>query len=592
MGAVMGGAMGGVLFLVAFVYYALRAAGGPPWLDGSELIASGHLLAVPHPTGEPVYLLLTHLVQRLPFGTPALHVAWLSGLFGALSVERVHALGVRLCARDGHEARSVPGRFVGFVPSLAALLFAWTPGMLAISHRAELYSLELWLTLAALERALAFRQTGHAGAARVAGLLLGLALATHPLLAGLALPGLLLVAGRGLLARAVLLPSMALLLPGLATYGLLAVRAHAGGLAGWGDVSTLAGFLDVVLGRAFHKNVGFGAAATPGRSLALFAATHLGVAGTFVVLAGAVAGLVLLLPRRPGNGAAGLGLPIGLALLVLLGVASRVLTPFEVDTPDTFGYLALPIAVLCVLLAPALERLAALATDAPSRLAARAARIGPWALCLLIAIDVGWVPTARLEGRRGRDLGLAALRGLEPNAVLLLGDFNLLFLTWYLQAVERVRPDVLVLYEGSLGRSWYRARVAAVAPAADRWLAGQGPPPGPVYVDYALGAPSLPPALHQALVPAGLFLRVGGPPRAPDPNDWLADVPDLDPQTRRELVWLHFRRGCFHLSRGEAAEARFHADAADALEPGAQVGTMLGSGAERACAVPARNARR
>jgi hypothetical protein len=317
----------------------------------------------------------------------------------------------------------------------------------------------------------------------------------------------------------------------------------------------------------------------------LFAATHLGATGALVTLAGASVGAGLLARARHSAGA-GVGVPIGLLLLVLLGVASRVLTPFEVDTPDTFGYLALPVALLLVLCAPALHELAV-----------RAFRPAPWAvplapalLCLVIALDVGWVPTTRLEGRRGRDLGLAALRGLEPNAVLMLGDFNLLFLTWYLQAVGRVRPDVLVLYEGSLGRPWYRARIAAVAPAADRWLGGEGPPPGPVYVDYALGAPALPLSLRRALVPAGLFLRVGGAARAPSPADWLAGAPDLDPQTRRELVWLHFRRACFHLERGEANALRFHALAADALLPEAQVGARLRAG-HLACAVPGQAGR-
>jgi hypothetical protein len=151
-------------------------------------------------------------------------------------------------------------------------------------------------------------------------------------------------------------------------------------------------------------------------------------------------------------------------------------------------------------------------------------------------------------------------------------------MTWYLQAVERARPDVLVLYEGSLGRPWYRRRLESAAPAAARWLRGEGPAPGPVYADFGVGAPALPPELRARLVPAGLWLRVGGAPRPRDPDDWLAGRRDLDLETRRALVWLHFRRLCFHAERDQGGEAAWHAAEADRLEPGVALAARLRGG--------------
>jgi hypothetical protein len=107
---------------------------------------------------------------------------------------------------------------------------------------------------------------------------------------------------------------------------------------------------------------------------------------------------------------------------------------------------------------------------------------------------------------------------------------------------------------------------------------------GPLYVDYGLGAATLPAYVRAQLRPAGLLLRAG-----PDPapqvaaSDWLPGRADLDVQSRRALIWLHFRQACFHFERHDDAGWKWHAEAIEALQPGIGLGLALGRGEQRVC---------
>ena len=64
------------------------------------------------------------------------------------------------------------------------------------------------------------------------------------------------------------------------------------------------------------------------------------------------------------------------------------------------------------------------------------------------------------EASLARVAAQAWLSPLPPRAVLLTGGDNDSFPLWYLQVVERVRPDVTVVTVPLLGAGWYRAEVA------------------------------------------------------------------------------------------------------------------------------------
>ena len=460
--------------------------------------------------------------------------------------------------------------------------------MLAIGHRAELYSMQLWLALAALNLALDFRRTERAGSARLGGLTLGLAAATHPYLTALMLPGILIIAGRRILRPRLLLPTLGFVLLAGSSYGILALRGRAGGLVGWGDASSFSGWTDILLGRAFQKGFRAPLSGSAADSLALFTAHQLGILGGLLVPLGAILGLFRLGRRGPV-------LAGGIAAVITLGLASRALWPFDHATPDTAGYFALPVGLLLALGALALTAL--FDGLVLPRGAAPTLTVG---LAAVLAVGIG-VPRARdIEGHAGRELALRALAPLEPGALVLLDDFNLLFMTWYLQAVEGVRPDVTVVFGGFLSQPWYRRRLELHAPQAARRLEGLpagkltdaeadaaagGAPAessGPLYVDYGIGAKLLPAAVRAQLQPAGLLLRQSGAgadmPPPLQPADWMVGRLDLDGQTQRALIWLHFRQACFHFERRDQAALQWHDLQIEALHPGIQLGAALARG--------------
>lgn len=532
------------LFAGFFGFYAWRAQAGPGWLDSSEFAATAHLLSLPHPPGEPVHLLLAKLAALLPVGHVAARVAWLSSLFLALAVERYYRFLRRLCAVAGAEDAR-------FLPALATAAFGLTLGMRVNGARAEVYALQAWLTFALLHLALAFRASGDARHLRLGGLVVGLLLANHPYLAVLALPGALLLAGRGTLVPVRFPAAAGFALLGLGAYAALPLRGDAGGLVGWGGASTAAGFFDMVSARAFQASV-----ANPGEgarlgSLAVFLADQFGDWAALPVLCGAIAG-AWLLARRAAAVAA------GALLACVLGFASRALWPMEVSTPDTQGYFLVSVAVVIGLGTVALAR---------ARASVPAGRWIGGALLAGLVASIGPPARGEVEGAAGRALTARMLDSLAPDALVLLSDFNLLFVSWYLQAVEERRPDVTVVYRGFAAKPWYRERLAIHAPDALAALLAPASASRPVYVDYGIDTGWVRARIGERLAPEGLLLRVGGKPAAERPEDWLVDRDDLDAQTERQLLWLHFRRACFHVERGQPERAAWHLSRARRLNP-------------------------
>jgi hypothetical protein len=173
-----------------------------------------------------------------------------------------------------------------------------------------------------------------------------------------------------------------------------------------------------------------------------------------------------------------------------------------------------------------------------------------------LAVATAW-PRPHLtavEGDAPRRLGHALFAGVAPRAVIWLADYNLLFLAWYLQTVEGLRPDVAVVFRGFGRFAWARERVRRAAPDVEGLLDGRPPPGRPLYLDHELNPRGLGP-LRARLREAGMLLVAD--PSLPDrPLEDLRPLAGpLDPHARRLVGWLHFRRACYHHARGRAEAA-------------------------------------
>ena len=208
---------------VATLVYLLTMDRSASWWDCGEFIATGWILGVGHPSGAPVYQILSHLFMLLSFGNSML-VAPLSNAFSALCA----GVTVGLLYATLRELNAKPfGAFVG------ALCYLFCDTVWFSAVESEVYApamlfcaLDVWL-------ALRWRRRGDARLLPLLGFLLGLGVGVH-LMTLLVLPALTLIvcsrmsrtSGFSRISRIFLVSSLFFLL-GLTPYAVIPIRAAA-----------------------------------------------------------------------------------------------------------------------------------------------------------------------------------------------------------------------------------------------------------------------------------------------------------------------------------------------------------------------------
>ena len=127
--------------LVAFALYAWTAAPNVTLLDSGEFITAAQHFGVPHPTGYPLWTLLTWIFLLLPLGNAAWEVAIFSGVCAALAVGLTTAMVSSSLRWLMGEALD---RWRGLAPILSVtcgLLFAFSFSMWSQATIAEVYAL-------------------------------------------------------------------------------------------------------------------------------------------------------------------------------------------------------------------------------------------------------------------------------------------------------------------------------------------------------------------------------------------------------------------------------------------------------------------
>ncbi|NNE08349.1 MAG: DUF2723 domain-containing protein, partial [Gemmatimonadetes bacterium] len=230
------GAAAGVTVALAALYVT-RAAVGPVVGDGPELTIAAHTLGIPHPSGYPLFTLLSRVVSLFGDPTRALHV--LNALFAALGVGLI---ALHVSARTGTGAGV-----------LAGLMLGGSATLVREATRYEVYS--FWLLLLALllylprSRPLLFVYVA------------GLAFAHH--LAILFVMPAVVAAAWPYTVRLLRSPARAglaaaLFAIGVTVYVYLPVRSALGPVWNWGAPSDFARFVAHVTGRGYWGYAGGG----------------------------------------------------------------------------------------------------------------------------------------------------------------------------------------------------------------------------------------------------------------------------------------------------------------------------------------------
>jgi hypothetical protein len=586
----------------AIALYALVLAPAPYLLDSAELAAAAFGLGVAHPPGEAVALLWGKLFCFLPLGSVAFRVGLSQAVAGAIAVALVFRIALALVA--GRAPGALGPRAEAALAGAAALAFGLAPGAIIVANRPEVYALQTALSLGAVLLALEAATRRDPRLALVAGLLVGLGIANHPLVAGLVAAGALVPAAALLVApgaprvrlvawaiAAFVVGAAAVVYVPLRAAALFAEAPRNVATLAWGDARSVAGLWWVLSAKTFADKTGVVHAEADPTSLPFAFFEELGLLLPLLAALGAA-----LLARGRGTRLAAVALVAAGA-----GAAAAALTGgFEPSNPDMRGYLGVALAVVATLSAAGLAPLVA-ALPGP------ALRSGATAVVLagVVASGVRAGRDVDLRGARAAAaLAEALLTELPPRAALLTSYFQTAFLVAYLRGVEGQRPDVAHAHLGFARGPGYAARLAAAEPALTPILAAHAAGalgPGPLAALDEARPPRMEPDLHldpalrARLLPAGATWRLAGADAEAARDARLAPLPPRvfvearrDREVRGYAAYRAFMDAALACERGLGAAAALRLDELARLVPEDRDRALLDDRCRRRVAPPPR----
>lgn len=568
--------------LVPFFAYTATASGFGFWLDSGELLAAGVQLDVAHPPGHPLASLVAHAFTLLPIGSLAFRVAIAQASCAAVAGVFFHrAVATTL------RAQGVTSELVVLPTALGASWFATLSyGFWLQAVRPEVYALQAMLLAIAIERIVTLEArwpTLELAPLYHAALAIGLGLANHHFMAFLVVPALLptllrVVRARG--TRPLLLSVLAASL-GLLTYAYLPIRARTNPPMDLGHPADFANFWWVVSARAYQHSYAIESDPLGLRILSVLAslAEDLHIATLVVALVGTYALLRTKGARRIG---------VIWLLVALFGGLGRAALGFVQGNPDALGYL-MPVTMAIVALAASLVGSVSgllAGEDGDARAARLATRIGAVLGFVVLAAGVLQLPHASARASLRSFTATDAFDGpryrdLPPNAVVVAYEPQTVFRHFALAATEGSRPDVTLVPMPFLGYPGVLDALVARDPALAPMLRGyllEGELRQPDVQSLAAERPLLvemdprvPASLIETIVPSGLYYSVeaagatdtdvarGGRVREAILTRLYADLgaqAETSPETRAQLVWLHYMDALFFARVGAREEAR------------------------------------
>jgi len=537
--------------LAAFVAYGLCATPAAYPLDSAELATAAFGLGVAHPPGETTSLLFAKLFTLLPLGSVAFKVALSQAAAGALAAVLVFLLVLEAAQTLAFVTEATDEKTRVAIAAASALAFAYAPGVVVVSDRAEVYAVQTALSLAALWLVLRAHAAADARPLFVAALLIGLGVGNHSLVAGLvglgavaaALPVLVQSRSRTRL----LALSLAGFVVGLLVHAYLPLRAGAlfasadRGMDNvvWGDARTWGGFWWVVSAQTFAEKTAVVHGNASPWDLPFLPIEELG--SVFALLAPAGAYFLL---RRAASRVTAVALLVGTAGSMVAALVGGL----DPSNPDIRGYLGPAFALLAVLSG---------ITIAVGIVFFRVRQLrGILVLVFLVGALTRFPSSARYPGLRHAHAAdhatRALLADLPPRTALFTHHFETGFLVGYQRLVEGARPDVAWTHLAFAAGPGYAERAIAARPElgpviaaairksglSEQWTKLDDSRPVRIEPDAVT-----PPEVRRSLGPAGeLWAPAKSASRvamAPLPA-WVLAEAAQDHQVRGYLAWRHY----------------------------------------------------
>ncbi len=462
------------MLLAALVYLATM----PPalyWGDGIELTTAAYTLGVPHPTGYPLYMLLGKLFTLIPIND----VAWrmhLSSVVFMLGAASGFFFVIRTLASEMFSPQHFPSRHYAATISIAfMLIFAFSRTVWRLGAVAEVYALHVVFLVLIMYLSLLSVTKRSRTYAFLAVFVFCLAM-THHLMILTTLPFVAIAIGRravwfrsfkATIGTLVLIVAM-ILLAG-AVYLYLPLRAAHQPPVNWGNPSTVENFMWVIRGGEFRDfyflNYPAGIplrgerivpyvmmrlrqmsqwASTEFFDLSLFGRTAR-YGYLLIIMCMAIGGLVYLVKRQRSFGLALiLHLVLGISVIFLYGIY---------DIEDYF------VSLVPGMLVALFAGITRLQNKLERRLFKRKVHYVNWLYFLipLIMLTQHYDANDRHDDLTALHYGVRLFKAVPKNAIVVtLGDSDI-YPLWYLQHVEQVREDVLVVGGNFIYSPWYRS---------------------------------------------------------------------------------------------------------------------------------------
>lgn len=458
--------------LVTLVYYLISKYPDLSVWDSPLIALAAIQQGLGHPPGYPLHTLLGAITTNLPGIEPLLGVKLLSIIPGALMCIPILSLAAQMRDPKLSKPTSMGSWFAAaFVVALCVHQVLWDP-----ATRVEVYALASFLAIwgvARLGDALNSLKppptsTRHSGPRGffIAGLSLGASASVHPVVAAVtataALAAITKTAIKITAGRRAILNIVAGGLTGLLPYGWIPIVAARTDRLVWGKPTDLTSIWHFLSARDFAVNVGPDMPTILSQVFEWIGWSVISWTLPFALMG--FAGWLLF----GKHGSVGRSAPVALVLAVLAICTNRVWVP---ENPDYLGYLCGPLAVCAA---------------GGAALLSHTAFRKPFGLRLLTGVCLFFVfgsmvftspsvlTRTRHRDRSARLQAMGALQEIGDNGILMAGSDQLLWPLMYIQEIEHVRRDVVILTPGLASTSWYWNHIYQLHPTL-RLFAINGP---------------------------------------------------------------------------------------------------------------------
>jgi len=450
---------GWIVFILSAVYYFFNRFSGLAFIDSGELALCAYTLGVPHPTGYPLYVILTAPAAHI-FSRPITGVTLMAGIMTALAGLVFFHLAEAVKhhffpAADRHHIITISATFI--------LLLA--PVVAAQGVTNEVYGLGLLINLAVIYSVVRMMTSEDRHEITrclilswyLAGLSLGNHMSSVQLLPGLGI--ITLITLRRVFSWKVLtLGLFAFALP-LTVYAVLPIRAAAdpAPIANWGDVTSWENFLRHVSGWQFQ--------------VWMFTGRLSEIWANFKNFAGIVYAQfpVLILPLVAFGIYAMVRRMRLLLLFLLMVMVVNIWLGINYSIPDIDSYYLLTIASLMLLAFIGLFYLNSLI---------RIKYVLPGIVAIMLVWQGVKVGDENYKGdyTLPEDYALNMGRSAEFGAVVMSEIWDHQGQAFYLQQAEGIRPDLKFIDKELLRRSWYYTTIKNAYPDLYGKIADLTPP--------------------------------------------------------------------------------------------------------------------